>query len=359
MSKNNGTNTKNQTVDQPGNSPSEALARMDGLIERRAAINKRIAEIKGEYGSVFANRHRFQTAIRDLMNRLGGMPENEKRFVQTRQELTAELERVRADTALNEEHFQLLEAEILQLETVELPACMVTVCAEDVMAHHQQITQARSVVDGIQAAIEAQNQLIEKIKTAIPSAADRQQERYNLLADIAMGNADEKELKELDAVIAKEQKTVSDAEKKHEPMIENAKATVSGLQHKLTAAKAAHQALESKSSEVAQRYFMGEAEKAAVQYVNDALSLKIQHRRLLGLDLILKKHGGREIVYSGAKPIQIPLFRLPQFEGLAKPGTYDGALLNGEEIYYGNQITQAADAEEAQFNAIIAGHRVP
>lgn len=351
MSKNKGTNTKKQTVAQPGNTPSDVLARMDELIERRSEINKRIAEIKKEYELIYSKRQQFQTTKFDLQNRVRGLPEKDNLY----SELNTKLKQVELDSVLNEEHFKRLDEEITRLETVELPACTITVCAEDVMEHHRQVKQALVVVEGIQAAIDSQNQLITKTKAAIPDVTNRQQERYDLLADIAMGNAGEKNLKDLDAVIEKEQNAVSVAENKAEPVIANAKATVSGLQHKLATANAALHKLESKSSEVAQLYFMGEAEKAAVQYVNNALSLKEQHQRLLGLDWVLNKRDGCSIVYPGAKPIQIPLFKLPQFDGLGNPSSRERALLNGDQIYV-DQISKAADTEETRFKAIVAGH---
>jgi len=354
MSKNKDANTQNKTGAAPGNSPSDVLARMDELIERRSVINQRIADIKKEYGLIYSKRQQIQTVMFDLQNRLRGLPEKDNLYA----ELTTKLEQVELDSVRNDEHSKRLDEEIAHLETVELPSCTITVCAEDVMEHHWQIKQALVVVKTIHVAIDLQNQLITKTKAAIPDITNRQQERYNLLADIVMDNAGEKDLMELDAVIAKEQNAVSAAEKKAGPVIENAKATVNGLERKLAAANAALHKLESKSSEVAHRYFMGEAEKVAVQYVNNALSLKEQHQRLLGLDFVLNKRDGYRIVYPGAKPIQIPLFQLPQFDGLGNPSSRERALLNGDQIYV-DQIAQAADTEEARFKAIVAGHCYP
>jgi len=351
MSKSKNTNTQNKSGAAPGNSPSDVLARMDELIERRSVINQRIADIKKEYELIYSKRQQLQTAKFDLQNRLRGLPENDKLYA----DLKAKIRLVEEDGVLNEDHHKKLDEEITRLETVELPACTITVCAEDVMEHHRQIKQALVVVNGIQVAIDSQNQLITKAKAAIPDITNRQQERYNLLADIVMDNASENDLKDLDAVIAKEKNAVSAAEKKAEPVIENAKATVNGLERKLAAANAALHKLESKSSEVAHRYFMGEAEKTAAQYVNNAMSLKEHHQRLLGLDLILNKRDGHRIVYPGAKPIQIPLFQLPQFEGLGNPNSGERSFLNGDQIY-GDQIKRASDIEEEQFKAIVAGH---
>ena len=351
MSKNKDTNTHNQTGAQPSNSPSDVLARMDELIERRSAINNRIAKIKSEYGSINSKRQQLQTTRFDLQNRLRGLPEKDELYAS----LTARLELVELDGVRNEDHHKKLDEEITRLETIELPACTIAVCAEDVAEHHQQIKQALAVGQGIRALIDAQNQLISKTQAAIPTAANRRQERYNLLADIAMGNAGEKDLKDLDAVIAKEQKEVSIAEKETEPLIEKANATVSGLQHKLAAANEALQALESKSSEVELRYFMGEAEKAAVLYVNHAMCIKELYLRLKALNLVTLPYDQRGFIIDFAGEIKIPLFKLPQFDGFGNFRMGDYLLLDGQKIS-SDQVAQAAKAEQSRLDAIQDGH---
>lgn len=355
MSKQQAKTTASHPEEQAGGNSDDALSRMDEHFKRREVINERIEEIKSEFGVIFTKRHQFQRGIWDLLNRLGGMPEGDKRYVDARQELTAKLKQMRSDAAQIEERQKKLDEELRQLQTIELPACMVAVCAEDVMLHQQRVGEAALVVSNIQATIDSQNQTIAEVKAAIPQCTNRQQERHDLLADIAMGSASEEDLQKLDAAINKEKEQVIVAEKKAAPLIENAKATVSGLERKLAAAKEALQMIESKSNEVAHRYYRGEAEKAAAQYVNHALRLKELHIRLLGLDLIIHKHDGIGIVRRDAKQILIPMFRLPQFDGLADPNTGDVALIDGYKIY-SDHAEQAAEIEKTRFNQILDGH---
>jgi len=154
MSKNQDTNTPGQVGKQPGTTSTDALDRMDELIKRRDEIDERIADIKSEYGVVISKQHRLQTAIFGLNDRLRGMPENDQRYAATRQEIAAELEQVRMDFAQNEDHQKKLDVEIKQLQTIDLPACVVAVYAEDVMAHQQRVEQAALVVNNIQVAID-------------------------------------------------------------------------------------------------------------------------------------------------------------------------------------------------------------
>lgn len=338
----------NQAGEQPGNSPSVVLARMDELIERRTAINKRIADIRNEIGASYAERQQFKTTEYDLQSRLRGLPKKDELYAK----LTAKLEQVELDGVRNEEHHKKLDEEITRLETIDLPACTISVCAEDVEEHHRQIKQALAVVQGIRALIDAQNQLILKAQAAIPTATSRQQERYNLLADIAMGNAGEKDLKDLDVVIAKEQRAVSIAEKEAEPQIDKAKATVSGLQRKLEDANEALQALESKSPEVAHRYFMGEAEKTAALYVNHAMRMKELYLRLKALNMVTLPYDRSGFIIGVGGEIKIPLFKLPQFDVFGNFRMGDYLLLDGQKIS-SDQVAQAAKTEQLMFDAIL------
>lgn len=354
MNKHQDANTLNQVGEQLCSTPVDALTRMDDLIKRGDAINERIAVIKREYGAIDAKRHPLRTTIFKLQDRLRGMPDDDKRYTEARQELIAELDQARLDTAQNEEHHKKLDEELKQLQTIELPACMVSVCADDVMEHHQLVKQATHSVAEIQAVIDSQGKLIAASRAAIPKQIDRQQERHNLMADIALRNASEEDLKKLDADIAKDNKAIATAEKEASPLIENGKATISGLERKLAAAQETLNIIESRSSEVAHRYFIGEAEIAAVQYVNYALHMKELYLRLLGLDLIINKHDGIGIKFNGAKSIQIPLFRLPQFGGIGKPSAGEYALLDGDKIYL-DHAQKAADTEKSRLDAILDG----
>lgn len=340
------------TPAQANSTPADTLSKMNELIGRKDEINERIQSIQSEFGSIFMKQSHLNSSIRELKNRLMGMPEKDAQYVTARQELDNKLQQQIQALAQTEDENKQLNEELNQLQLVELPACMVSIGAKDVIEHQHLVNQASGIVANIQAAIDSQNQFLEQTLAAIPKIADKQQERRNLLADIALGNACDADLKKLDAAIATEQKTVSDAKKEVAPLLDNARATVSGLGLKLETAKKTLNDLEAKSSEVEYRYFMGEAEKAGVQYVNAALQLKEQYFRLLGLNTILAKHDSRGINIPAAKTIQIPTFRLPQFEGLVSVGASN--LLDGDRIYSDHMI-EAANTEKLRLVALLVG----
>lgn len=361
MSKRKDTNTPNQAGEQQGNTPADALTRMDELVKRREQINQRIAGIQSAYDETYADQQRLRTSMIDLKNHLLDIPvrgiskNDEQYYAEKKQVLDAKLQQAEQDFAQAEDERKKLDEELKQLQTIELPACMVAVCAEDVMEHQRQIKRATISVASIQAAIVSQNHLLAETRAAIPKASDRQQLRHNIMADIALGNASDDELKKLDAATAEDKKIVTAAENKAAPLIESAQATLSGLKHKLTAAHEALIALESKSSEVAHRYFMGEAGKAAAQYVNHAMHMKELYLRLIGLNWVTLQYDKRGFTVPYAGEIKIPMFRLPQFDGLGNPSRGDWMLLDGEKII-NDQVAQAAKAEQARFDAILDGH---
>lgn len=318
-----GQNDKKHTI-----TPAEALAKMDELLGRKDEINERIRVIQLDFSAIAMKRSSLQRSIMGLKNRLLGIPENEKIYFAARQKLKDEILSQQQSMVQIDSDDKSLHEEMKQLQTVDLPECMVSICAKDVMEHKRQVIQASATVDNIQAAIDSKNMFLEQTRASVPKLSSRQDERHNLLADIALGNACEADIKKLDTTIAKEQKAVADAEKEITPLIENALSTVSGLHVKLDAAKKALSALESKSSEVKYRFFMGEAEKVGACYANAAIQLKELYFRLRGLDAILKEHDKVGLIdLSTSKSIQVPLF---QFSGLSSTG--ESALIDGDNI---------------------------
>lgn len=336
------------------NNATDALSNMDELLKLKGEINARIGEIKKEFDGIFMEQSRLNTAIRDVQDHLRGCPENDQRYAEKLQSLKDQLQKLRQDLQRSEERRKALNDELVQLQTVELPLCMANLSAEDVLEHHRQIGAANAEVGRIQSAIDAQHQLIADAQANIPSTVDRQAERHNLMADIALGKAQKDALEKLDAEIASDKKSSADAEKKVAPQIADAQATVAGLGRKLKAAQDALNALDSKSAEVAHRYYVGEAQKAAAQYVNHALELRRLHFLLLGLNSIISGHDGIGIVRHGTKPIHLPMFRLPQFDGVGCwPSNNQGMILDGDFIGYGDEIQDVAKEEGAKFDAIL------
>jgi len=124
----------------------------------------------------------------------------------------------------------------------------------------------------------------------------------------------------------------------------------------LAIAQASLKEIESKTDDVAHRYFMGMAEIAAAQYVNHALAIKALYIKLSGLNFSIRKHGGKGVTRGGVNNIQIPKFNLPQFDGLESFPLYEPSMvLNGDFFVHGDHFQQAANKEEARFDALLQG----
>ena len=343
------------------NAGSDALSKMDELIKRRGEINQCIGDITKEIEDHFKKQNTLKSSMAGLKNDLleipvKGIPERDQQYyADKKQGLNDKLLQKEQEFEQAEVGYKKLNEKLIQLQTIELPACMVAICAEGVMEHQQRVKQATIAVNNIKAVIDSQNQFISKTRAAIPQMRNRQQERGNLLAEIALGNGVDDDLKNLDAAIAIDQESVNKATKDAGLLIENALATVSSLECKLDEAQAELNVLESITNEVNHRYFLGEAEKVATQYVNHALHLKELHQRLMGLNFVMYQYDQRGFVVPGAGEIKIPMYRLPQFEGFGNPGIGDWMMFDGERVA-NDQVTRAANAEKSRFDAILSGH---
>lgn len=334
--------------------PSSAIEKMDSLLARRDEINLRIEKIRSNLGEIFMEQSRLNIAMRDAQDHLRGMPENNSVYAESRRGLVDKLQQVRDSLKHSEERRIALNEELVRLQTVDLPACVEGLYAEDVLEHYRQVDAARNEVSCIQAAIDAQHRLIADDLATIPGIPNREHERNDIMAEIALGKASREELDKLDAEIVKANQAIADAKQKVAPQIADAKATVAGLECKLLDAQEKHAAIQAKSAEVAHRYYVGIAQKAAAQYVNHALELKRLHFLLLGLNSIIHHHDGKGIVRFGLKAIQLPMFNLPQFDGLMPwPGNGQGMILDGDFIGYGDEINKIADEEKSKFEALI------
>lgn len=228
------------------------------------------------------------------------------------------------------------------------------ILTEQVLAHKKLIDAAKSGITRIQSALIERQELIAQAQKSIPVTPDRQQERNDIMADIALGNAKATALQAIDERIANETAVTQAAKEKVAQVIADTQAALDGLFNKLAIAQASLKEIESKTDDVAHHYFMGMAEIAAAQYVNHALAIKALYIKLSGLNVSIQKHGGKDVKAQGANNIQIPKFNLPQFDGLESfPPTELGMVLNGDFFVYGDYFRQAANKEGARFDALL------
>lgn len=327
---------------------------MDDGLRRKSEIESRLKQIAAEKDALFIKIGRLQNStIRDLRDRLRGVPEGDQRYADIRNSIVSDLQKAEQLLKESNELNEALSKERSDLMEIELPACKVDICAEDVLEHLRQVDRSKNEVQNLQAAIEAQNHVVSEALATIPKPICREHKRQNLMAEIVLGNATEGDLKTLDEEILNEQKAIQGATNKVAPIIDKAQAALSGLGRKLQAAQDELLRLESRTSEVKNRFFVGEAEKVGAQFANHALHLKELYIRLVGLDEIIKKYDVNGIMAPTARRLFIPTFRLPQFEGLESPHYSDGTLFNPDDEFVGEQIDQAVKNEKLRLHALI------
>ncbi len=222
--------------------------------------------------------------------------------------------------------------------------------------HKKLIDAAKSEITHIQSALIERQECLVQAQKSIPVTPDRQQERSDIMADIALGKAKATALQAIDERIANETAVTQAAKEKVARVIADNQATLDGLSNKLAIAQASLNEIESKTDDVAHRYFMGMAEIAAAQYVNHALAIKELYIKLFGLNFSIKKHGGKGVARPGVHNIQIPKFYLPQFDGVESFPSYEpNMVLNGDFFMHGDHFRQASNKEEARFDSLLQG----
>jgi predicted nucleic acid-binding Zn-ribbon protein len=335
-------------------SPSaEVLSRTDAMLKRKGEIELRLNEITTEISNVFVEQGRLNSIIMKSNNALGGMRAD--RYTAQREMTSGDLQQARRNLEKANAKGEALKNERMAL-MAELPDCTFSISAEDALEHQRQIEQAETEVKNLQSAIRERNQVIAEANATLLPPIDRGHEYQDLVADVALGRATDAELKTLRDKIAGEQKEIQEASKKAAPLIEKAQAALPGLERKLASARSELQALKAKSEEVLYRLYVGEAERAAVQFVNHALRLKELYIRLGGLNLIIAGHDGVGIMDGGTRPLCIPVFRLPQFEGLENPLISRGTFFYAATDVVLDQIAEAAEDEKSRVASLFGIH---
>lgn len=197
---------------------------------------------------------------------------------------------------------------------------------ESVHQHQHEIAETQQTIKKLSQAINVQDEAIEAAQATIPKFPDRTPRREKLMAEIALGAASEDVLKALDKQIAEDEQTVKSAGLTAKPLIDKAQTIRAGLERMLDDAKLKLQHLESKSTEVRRRFLIQEAEKTAAEYVSSAQSLKMNYLRLRSLEILILRQNGKSINGSTSKQLYIPVFALPQFDGLEHQGAGMGTL---------------------------------
>lgn len=345
------------------NSGAEALLNLNESLARKAEITSRLEDIASEKNSMFNRIHELNSSIRNLFDRLGGYPEKDKRNQDVRRDLSAQIQQARDSLAKATANDKALDEERFRLRAIELPQLTTALGAEGLLEHRNRITQAENEIEAVRNAIEAQHRIIQEAEEAKVHPVNRAIRRQDLMADITLGNATEADMKELDEEIAKEQKAIQEAQKKSEPLMKQAQAalnTLPGLERKLSYALEKLESIQSITNEVEQRFYLGEAENLAAEFIDHATQIKALYMRLAGVNNIITSLGGNDFMANNHAKIMlggllIPIFKLPQFKGMeSNPVERPGVFFSSEFEIFADSISNAADAERIRIADVLA-----
>lgn len=223
----------------------------------------------------------------------------------------------------------------------------------EVLEHKKQIDSAKFEIARIQSAILERQECIAEASASIPVMPDRKQERSGVMADIALGNATRDDLAAVDGKIANEAALTKTATEQVAQVISDNQATLDGLLKKLEIAQSKLVEIDSRTTKVAERYFMGIADIASAQYLSHASAMKELYLKLHGLGISINKYGGIRTINSG-HALMIPKFNLSVFDGIVGfPPNEPRMIVDGNFFMYGDFFQQAANKEQEIFSYLL------
>jgi hypothetical protein len=140
--------------------------------------------------------------------------------------------------------------------------------------------------------------------------------REEILADIALGTVDKKELTAIDDQLQKVTDAASVSTGKMDETVTVARQTITGLQRKLAIVQDELEMAIFAKTCAEKRFLMAEAEKAGREYADAAIVLAANFRRLLALNAIMSDKDRSSIESGDFRRISIPLFSLDCHKGL-------------------------------------------
>lgn len=267
----------------------------------RNTINQREArnEIRGYTDEYLITNPQKLTQKTELQHKIDQMVAEGNRLLQ-------ELEELRSQRCQLLEHDATLTNHLASLA--------------DVLAHQNDLKALQAEAKRFEDAISAQNEIVSQAKDSITPSRDLSAQRADILASIAIGDADQADLDKLDGIANKERASHDASSRKAEPVINQANQTIAGLQRKLAdlGEKVALKALDTKP--IHAHFLLAEVKRVSALYVSQALATKEVFMQLVALD---RMHGDmdntRQSVIS--QPISLPL---PGLEEFAEMATEDG-----------------------------------
>ena len=298
----------------------ERVARRKGIETRIGELRVLIADASADYQSLKIAAEQAYQETDKLAHAYGGEGANNR--VVARPELIAEMKAkakaMRESAEAAGQRIEALTAELNDLESVQLPACQAATSVEEVLAFQTWGVLLREKIEDLEAAIALQEEKVVEASSGVPDISRLITKRQSLLAEIAMGKAEEAALTRSDADLEPEKAKTEEAKRQADNIIAQAQQTTAGLRPLL---EAAHQALaehNDKRTAVLDQFLKSEAERACAAYLEHAKHVIDELLRLAALDILVLPYGQRFLAYGWQA--YLPIFNLPPCRGMSANG---------------------------------------
>lgn len=143
-------------------------------------------------------------------------------------------------------------------------------------------------------------------RAALPDLAPLLSQREDLLAAIAIGEAKNAEIKELDTQLAK----LGAQQKDARPAMDALTQTIDGLQRRLQESQAKLLSLQNEKSVLMRRFLNARAEALGAEYVAASAEIFKLYKRLVALSGLLNDYGQTAPLQMHSEGLNVPCFRI-------------------------------------------------
>lgn len=207
-------------------------------IQRKRELIERIKKIGHELGILNREKTILEQGLKDDSNAIRGFTEDRlSRFPgekTRRDKMATSIDQAKDKLAKLSLKMAELTAERQQIEKVEIPACFQETAIDEILVHQDALNGMRLDAKRLEDAIAAQRQVIIQAEATVIPPKNRDARRAEILADIAIGEAQRKDLDDLDKEMERERGAHLDSRAKADPVINQATQTITGLEAKLS-----------------------------------------------------------------------------------------------------------------------------
>lgn len=288
-------------------------------LEDQAAKRERLREAKQEIGFVSSDVQRARNELleaRSHVRAYGGKPD----YASLLEEATNRASTAERSLDAAEKRFAALTDEIntLERELGKMRGGGGTTL-DELIAHQDAVRSTRSEIARIEALIAERRSVIASAESAAQPPRDLLNRRDNLAAEVALGEAPESSLQEIDAEIAQRNEEDARVRAETQQAVDRAHQAITGLNRVLAEQQAKLARLEERSPEVLAMYLNSLAETIGSEYVEAAKKVWALLVRFTAVSDLLERipapNAGALTLYRHGDA-SLPLIRVKACDGL-------------------------------------------